>query len=552
MLNPPFFITLSPTEAFVDVHVFRRFCDALVPLLSGARLEKIQSPLENVFVFTFYAKQKKQHLVLKVGRSDAFCYLAKERPVTDAPPPAMVMRWRKYCAGRRIVSCSADWIGRRLFLLFHTHNPDIIAEKAPETWLVLDLREGPQLILGKSPDLSFIEEDISWPGVERLADACDNWRQWPVLSPALRRLVPTLDTLDAQALLLDLEAGGGDLFVYETLPEELDQEGATAGKSRISAWPLPLGAHSQWHERVFEDPLEATSLVGDALVLGAGAEKLRHKAALPHQREAARIERLMVKLDEDEKRLQSMAQAQEAGLWLQQELWKYGAQEKLPSISTDHPDFPCLMLDAKLTVRENMQAFFHKAGRGRRGLEYLHKRRAELDAQLAAAQSRAAVMEAGAADLRQPKVSKGKKGVAAGKNAPQGGVPTLPKGVQAFRSSEGFIILRGKDAKGNGAALRAAAARDIWLHVEGGPGSHCIIRRHFSGQEIPETTLREAASLAAVKSWQKDNPTAQILCAEVRYVKPMRGAALGTVRIDKVLQSFRVDIEADIETRLMV
>ncbi len=531
----------------MDVHVFRRFCDALAPLLSGARLEKIQSPLENVFVFTFYAKQKKQHLVLKVGRKDAFCYLAKERPVTDAPPPAMVMRWRKYCSGRRIVSCSADWIGRRLLLLFHTHTDDVTAEAAPQTWLVLDLREGPQLYLGKSPSLAYTEEEISWPSPERLADACDNWRQWPVLSPALRRLVPTLDTLDAQALLLDLEAGGGDLFVYD-MPQM--EEGQSA-QARISAWPLDLGAHSQWQERVFEDPLEATSQVGDALVLGAGAEKLRHKAALPHQREAARLERLILKLDEDEKRLQNMAKAQEAGLLLQNELWKYEAHVKMPSISTDHPDFPCLMLDAKLTVRENMQAFFHKAGRGRRGLEYLHKRRAELDAQLAAAHSRAAVVEAGAGDLKPGREAKGKK-AAAQKGAIVSSVPTLPKGVQAFRSSEGFIILRGKDAKGNGAALRAAAAKDIWLHVEGGPGSHCIIRRQFSGQEIPESTLLEAANLAAVKSWQRDNPTAQILCAEVRHVKLMRGAALGTVRIDKVLQSFRVDIEPDVEQRLTV
>ncbi len=528
----------------MDVHVFRRFCEALTPLLTGARLEKIQSPLENVFVFTFYAKQKKQHLVLKVGRRDAFCYLAKERPVTDAPPSAMVMRWRKYCSGRRIVSCTADWIGRRILLLFHTNNPELNTQNTPETWLVLDLREGPQLILGKSPALDFMEEEVSWPSPEHVLDACDNWRQWPVLSPALRRILPSLDLLDSQALLLDLEMGGGDLFVYEAL----DVEEQSRDKALISAWPLGLGTYSHLQERVFESPLEATSHVGDALVLGVGAEKIRHKAALPHQREAQRLERLMAKLNDDEHRLLAMANAQELGLVLQRELWKYGPQEKLASVETDDVTYPRIMLDAKLTVRDNMQALFHKAGRGRRGLEYLEKRRQELQAQLAAAQNRAMVVEAGAADLRPQRTKPGAKPVAQSMVA----VPNLPKGVQAFKSSDGILILRGKDAKGNGAALRAAAAKDLWLHVEGGPGSHCIIRRQFSGQEISEATLQEAASLAAVKSWQRDNPTAQILCAEVRHVKPMRGAATGTVRIDKVWRSFRIDIQHDVEGRLTV
>ncbi len=385
-----------------------------------------------------------------------------------------------------------------------------------------------------------MQEDISWPEPLHVADACDNWRQWPVLSPALRRLLPLLDPLDAQALLMDLEMGGGDLYVYETDPV-VEAMPTAQDVPRISPWPLPpvlRGMHG--HESVFENPLEATSRVGDALVLGVGAEKLRSKAALPHQREAARLQRLLEKLQEDEKRLQNMAKAQEQGLVLQSIIWKYPSNIKEKRIETDDATYPVIELDSRLTVRENMQAFFHKAGRGRRGLEYLQKRRQELEEQMLATQSLASVVEAGAHNL----VKAQKSAVLSQK--------TLPKGVQAFKSSDGFIILRGKDAKGNGAALRAAAAKDIWLHVEGGPGSHCIIRRHFSGQEIPERTLQEAASLAAVKSWQRDNPTAQILCAEVRHIKAMRGAALGTVRIDKVLRSFTVHIDGEIESKLAV
>ncbi len=338
--------------------------------------------------------------------------------------------------------------------------------------------------------------------------------------------------------------GGGDLYVYDCVGEK--------SVPKISAWPLSLnsfGEQNTYTENVFEDSLLATSQVGDALVLGLGEEKVRHKAALPHERELARLKRLLEKLSIDEERLLQMQNAQEIGLILQSELWKYAADAKQNHIITDNSTYPRIELDAKLTVRENMQALFHKAGRGRRGLEYLQKRRQELEEQIQIAKTLALSVKAGAHALEKKSIRSKQTKEEQKKNSMKT-MAGLPKGVQAFQSSDGFIILRGKDAKGNGAALRAAAAKDIWLHVEGGPGSHCIIRRHFTGQDIPQHTLQEAASLAAVKSWQRDNPTAQILSAEVRHVKPMRGAALGTVRIDKVLHSFSINIEHDVEQRL--
>ncbi len=527
----------------MDVHVFRRFCDALCPLLTGARLEKIQSPLENVFVFTFYTAKQKQHLVLKSGRRDAFCYLAKERPVTDAPPPALIMRWRKYCSGRRILSCTADWLGRKILLLFQTNTAQS-PQNPQETWLILDLRTGPQLLLGKSPQLDFMQTPLQWPDALHLADACENWQVWPMLSPALRRHLATLDTEEGAALLMDLELGGGDMYVYEDIEESTEKTMPV-----ISAWPLAR-THTRT-ERVFEDPLPAAAHVGDALVLGVGEEKLRNKAALPHERELARLKRLLQKLNVDEERLLNMQKAQELGLILQAELWKYPAKYKKSSIVTDHAQYERIELDATLTLQENMQALFHKAGRGRRGLEYLQNRRKEIEEQIYTLHTLALTVKAGA-NTSNKKTLNTKRNAQTAVNTQSKGASALPKGVQAFKSSDGFIILRGKDAKGNGAALRAASAKDIWLHVEGGPGSHCIIRRHFTGQEIPMRTLEEAASLAAVKSWQKDSPTAHILCAEVRHVKPMRGAATGTVRIDKALQSFTVSIDYEAEQKLNI
>ena len=128
---------------------------------------------------------------------------------------------------------------------------------------------------------------------------------------------------------------------------------------------------------------------------------------------------------------------------------------------------------------------------------------------------------------------------------------TLPKNVQMFISSDGFVLLRGRDSKGNLAARKLAAPHDIWLHAENGPGSHVIIRRAHGGQEVPPRTLDEAGALAACKSWQRDAARARIQYAEVRHVKPMRNAPAGTVRIDKSLPSREVSVDLALEETLL-
>ncbi len=497
----------------MDAHVFRRFATSLAPILEGARLEKIQSPAEHVFVLTFYANKRKQHLILKSSRRAPFIYIAKERPVATAPPTAPIMRMRKYCAGRRIASCAVDWLNRKLLLLFRTNIAD---DASPETWLVLDLRNGPMLVLGSCPDLPVEDDAIAWPEKVNISETSqEDWRDFPVLTPILRRTLSQLDELDAKALLMDLQMGGGDLFVY-----------GQDMQAQILAWPLPLNLADGQNERIFEDPIEATSCIGDALVLGAAAQKVRNVESLPHKRQLLRLTKLLEKLEDEELRLNKLTSMQEHGLALQNIMWQHDPHTKLSSIETENST---LELDPRYTLSENMQRFFHKAGRGRRGLQYLDERKAHIKEQLSALQNSVNFTET--IEKKHNKDSTDKPSLLHA---------NLPRGVEAFHSVDNFVILRGKDAKGNWAALRLAAAQDLWLHVEGGPGAHCIVRRHFAGQDIPQTTVDEAARLAATKSWQKDSPYAQIICAEVRHVKPMRNAAAGTVRIDKVWRSFRV------------
>ena len=514
----------------MDAHLFRRFCEALIPRIMGARMEKIHAPGPHVTVFTLYGgegREGKRHLVLKADRKSPLMFVAAHRVPVNAEPPAFVMRLRKHLSGRRVAHAVCHWPQRQLFL-------GLAGE--PELWLRLDLREGPSLLF----DAPSPCEDIPWPDADVLTLPPERWKEHIVLTPALRRTLACLDPLDAGALLMDLEAGGGDVFLYEG-----------GGRCEVSAWPLcpeQLAAMGgSLKEQVLEDPLEALARAGETLVYEDLARQARENAARPFSAEAFRLGRLLDKLDGEEKRLLAMSAKQKDALLLQSSLYRFSPDEKAESVVLDGPEGPVTVrLDKKLTVRENMAALFHQAGRGRRGLEHLERRRAEVRAQKEQAEaamlrSLASVSGASAAPARE-------KGREDRKNAALPG--DLPRQVQAFRSSDGFLILRGRDTRGNGLALKLAAPHDYWIHTADGPSAHVIIRRDHAGQEVPERTLHEAGSLAALKSWQKDQESADIQYSLAKYIHPMKKAAPGMVRIDRSEGAFRVRIDAELEERL--
>ena len=306
-------------------------------------------------------------------------------------------------------------------------------------------------------------------------------------------------------------------------------------------------------EEYSADALRMIERAGQDLVLSRLADDKAREAAVPLDRRGRKLLKLLDKLMEEEKRLRGMTELQADALALQAHLWQWPAEYRVASVMVDagsHGPAREIRLDPRRNVREEMARFFHTALRGWRGLEHLVQRRRTLEDELAAIHFARRDSLLGVASTPGGEVAP------AGRLAPGGsaggGMPAgLPKNVQLFISSDGFALLRGRDAKGNLAARKMAAPHDIWLHAENGPGSHVVIRRAHGGQEVPARTLDEAGALAANKSWQKDAARAGIQYAEVRHVKPMRNAPAGTVRIDRVLASREVPVDATLEEKLL-
>lgn len=119
---------------------------------------------------------------------------------------------------------------------------------------------------------------------------------------------------------------------------------------------------------------------------------------------------------------------------------------------------------------------------------------------------------------------------------------------EKYTSSDGFTILVGKNNYQNDyLTLRLAEKQDMWFHTKNIPGSHVVVLSE--GREIPDTTLTEAAILAATNSKAATSSQVPVDYTPIKYVKKPSGAKPGMV-IYKTNQTAYVDPDESIMERL--
>ena len=109
------------------------------------------------------------------------------------------------------------------------------------------------------------------------------------------------------------------------------------------------------------------------------------------------------------------------------------------------------------------------------------------------------------------------------KRKPEKALPPLK-----FRSEDGFDILVGRNNYQNDKlTLKTARPDDLWLHTQNIAGSHVIICA--DGKKIPDSTIEQAAVLAAYCSKARNGTKIPVDFTLARYVKKPNGAKPGMV-----------------------
>jgi len=504
----------------MEANFFRFLGEELASLLAGRRIDKIFGPAPGIWTIKIQNSGEPLHVIYRPAKSAGHLFLSATKPANPQNAPAKAMWFRKRLRGRRILAVHTDW--PRLQIALHLTPRD---EPDSGTYLLIDCRTDMKLVDALDQDFGRQPE---WPALEDVLTDTEIWREYPHISPRLRKALNRLPKDEAHALFFGVATGETSSFY---LPKTKD------------GWSPPLAWSSNKEEEIFSSALDAANAYGERTLFPMMEMDEDKPQRTLLKRARKKIHRSLARLDEEKNRLDTLAQEQIKAEALQAELYRFKNAEGLEEIEVTHPVHGAMTvpLNPFLSPTENMAKYFKLAAKAQRGFPHLERRRKELLRQLQEAEN-------GTLEIHPA--------MQASQSIKQDGPPALPKryrdlAVALFRSSDGFTILRGKNKKANHDMLsKAASPFDYWFHVQDGPSSHVILKRDHPGQDVPETTLNEAAILCGLKSYRKDDNRADIMYALVKDVRKVKGFNVGQVAVDKKIGTIRVELDSTLEDSL--
>ena len=281
-------------------------------------------------------------------------------------------------------------------------------------------------------------------------------------------------------------------------------------------------------------------------------DRLNQKSAAMVKVLKNHIERCEKKLAQQEEDLSNTAKLEEfrlmgeilnANLW---QLKKGQTEATLPNFYDEDGGMITIPMDIQLTPVQNAQRYFKKYQKARTTRE------------MAAQQHETTLQElnylegmlldvgkcVGESELEEIRDELAATGYVK-KTANRRQQRALPKSKPYhYRSSDGIDIFVGKNAAQNERLTGDARPNEMWLHAKDMPGSHVIVKAEGS---IPDSTLSDAATLAAWYSKGQHSSMVPIDYTLKRYVKKIPGGATGMVTYTNQKTAYMTVTEADVK-----
>ena len=547
----------------------------LEPLIVGARVDKIFQPSKTVFVFSLRNKNFSGRLLLSANPSGARIQLTETPIENPSSPPMLCMLFRKKLVGAKVLGIRQEGLERVAFIDFEGSN-----ELGDRVKLTLACE-----VMGRSSNIVLIDRNGKVTDAVRRTDASDTAR---ILMPGVTyTMPPKADWLDLTAEPTDkiietvLSSGERNLssallsvmqglspivcreleyrvsdkadtplsefgsILKDRLKREL--EALKAALQSGDAHPVILTDKNQ---KPFDFSFLKISQYGSAASVkefGSLSKALdeyyseREQKARMHSA-SQDILRLLSNASSRISKKINIRKAELEKARNSDHKRKYGELIKANIHAIKPGDTSCTVTDyysenleqikiplnAALSPAQNAQKYFKEyrkactasqllegfIQKGEQDLKYIESvfdelSRAETTAELA--EIRSELADSGYIKRSGQKKTKEK-----------------PLSFERFVSSDGFDILAGKNNKQNDRlTLKEADKSDIWFHVKDSAGSHVIVKS--GGSTVPDSTLTEAAIIAATLSKASESRGVAVDFCPVRRVKKPSGAPFGLV-----------------------
>ena len=548
----------------LDAICLRALTAELRPVLEGAKIDRVQQPEKDMLLFTLRTRSGGRRLLVSASVSGARVHFTAESFENPAEPPMFCMLLRKHLVGARI--CAIEQPEGERLLLLRLSTRDEMGDESDKT-LAVEL-------IGRSANIVLIGADgriidclrrMEYGGegrgmlpglLYRLPPAQEKRPFLGCTEEELRGTIASFpEGSDCDRALLDSFSGLSPLICRELSYRSRGDRArlcdcALALRETVlagdyvptlvsiggAAKDFSFMAVNQYGQSAENEAFDSFSTLLDAFY----ARRDRLESRRRRSRELLRTvktayERLNRKLAAQKKELADTAGREELrrrAELITANLYRLKkGQRELVCENYFEDGCPTLRiaLDPLKTPQQNAAALYREYARKKAAEEHLTLLIAEGEREsdyLAAVldEIERAETERDLGDIRRELAETGYVKQKRGGKTER----TKPQAPLRFASSDGLEILVGRsNLQNDELTFKLARRTDLWLHAQKIHGSHVIIRT--DGLTPPETTVREAASLAAFYSQGRAAGRIPVDITQVRFVKKPSGAKPGAV-----------------------
>jgi predicted ribosome quality control (RQC) complex YloA/Tae2 family protein len=460
----------------VNFHILSLVVEELDALLTNARVERVYQGSEGGLYCLLSRERKKFILLLSPDRALPRIHLVSVRPVAQNPPHGFILFLRSHVSGARVT-------GIRLV------NQDRVVEiqfsrQGEEYHLLFEL-------FGSSANLVLVD-----PSLKILAV----YNPVPPTEEGARSLLPGLRY---RAPEKPHNAG----FQRSALSSEFD-----AGHS-------PNRSVELYYERIIEQRHVAT---------------LRIELSSRIRKDLAKTVRLINALSGDLHAADRVDEYRQAGDMVLAHLQELRTGMERADLTGYDGRTVSVILDPKRSPSGNAELYFKKYKKARKGRDIIAARLRQSVGQASYLKSLLNDIEQARdvdalLSIRSELVAKGrleKKDIPFKRTRRGTALPAIRRIM-----FNGWEILVGKSAAGNDhLTMKMARPDDLWLHAEGMPGSHVLVRNP-NAVVIPDNVLVKAAALAAFYSKGRNAGKVPVTYTRAGLVKKPKGAKPGLVML---------------------
>ncbi len=541
--------------------------------LIGARIDKIHQPSKEELAISLRWNGGNGKILISASASAPRIHFTESSVDNPKNPPMFCMLMRKHLSGAKLVEIEQFGLERMLHLSFATYNEfgdPVIIKLAVE-------------IMGRHSNIMLIGPDGKIiDAIKRVTADMSSVRQvMPGMSyvfPPAQNKMNTLD-LDYMGLIERLK-NGRDIPLSKALMENLD--GVSPIVCREISDIVTGGFDTKAHDLTNDDceklvnsleklaesvknknaapymvleenghPVDFTFIkvnqYGDAMEIRkfetfsemldkfyserSGADRMKQRSNDLFKFVVNLADRISRKLDVQR---QELARSTERdilrvkGELIHANLWMI--EKGMTSVVLENYYDNCkpveVKLDPRLSPNQNAQHYFSEYRKADTAERMLKKFIEKGEAELSYIESVFDLLSRARTDdeviaIREELVSGGYL-----KNHRKNNQKPVKLAPKEYISTDGFRILCGRNnIQNDKLTFKDSRKNDIWLHTQKIHGSHTVIVTE--GREVPETTIQQAAVVAAYNSKGRESSLVPVDYTEIRNVKKPSGSAPG-------------------------